>query len=481
MLRNDGALINAFQSISNRLSGFGGSRDPASAIEINSVQSFSEETLSAIYRGYKLIQKIIDSLPEDANAKEIVIKQGKNAIDTNAILSQWRKIEVNCIDRTTKGVASAFVEAGILARLYGNAYIIIGVNDGQEDYSNPIDINNIKSIEWLAVRDKTQIKPIALDRNRYQVILDNRNQLPKEGATNQIHASRILRFHGTKLRGHMTRLGNQLYEDDSIIQSIFNEFTAYIMGLNSGASMLNSHSIFKYKLNGLAQLTKQQNTEDLKNRFQSILYGLSSIRGLVFDAQNEDAEFINRNYGGVDSIIIAIRDIFVAVSGMPHSLLFGSPIGGAFSESGASDRYMWANTIERYQRNQLLSLHTELLRLSCLAKESPTNGFYPEDLLIEYPSSLQLTRKEIAQLKKMNAETDKIYSQLGALSSSEIRNRFSGAEYSDEIVLSPKTEFSTELTKSDSVEIEGNKIRIRGKILPLSEYGESDDENTIED
>jgi phage-related protein (TIGR01555 family) len=489
MFREDGALLEAFQSISNRLLGFGGSRDPSGYLEINATFKMSEETLTAVYRGYKLIQKIINQLPEDANAKEIKINQGNSNINTDAILAMWRNIEVNTIKESFRGINNAFKEAGILARLYGNAYIILGINDGQEDFSQPVDELNIESIEWVAVRDRTRLKPFPNDRNLYQMTTVGRNQLPNnKQAVMTVHKSRLLPFYGTKLLGYASEKND--YEDDSIIQSLFNEFVAFTTGVGSGASMLNSHSVFKYKLNGLNRLMLQNNTEDLQKRFIGILRGLSSIKGLIFDAQNEDADFINRTYGGVDAIMIALRDIFVAVSDMPHSMLFGSPTGGAFSESGASDRYTWANTIARYQRNELLPNHTELLRLTCLGKNSPTKGVYPEDLSIEYPSSLQLTDKEQADLRKTNAETDKIYWEIKALASAEIRNRFEGSQYNSEITLLEGIEASVEPQKTeqetpqtatnDSVTIEGKKVRIRGQLLPLSEYGD-DEDDTIEE
>lgn len=481
-LKNDGALLEAFQGISNRFLGFGGGRDPSSSLEINAIPKLSEEVLSEIYRGYKLIQKIVNQLPEDANAKEVKINQGKSNINTDAILSMWRNIEVNTIKESFRGINRAFQEAGILARKYGNAYIILGINDGQEDFSQPVNEENIQSIEWVAVRDRTRLKPYPNNRNLYQMTMIGRNQLPnvKESVIT-IHRSRLLIFHGTKLLGYASELND--YEDDSIIQSLLNEFAAFKTGVSSASSMLNSHSIFKYKLNGLNKLTLQNNSEDLQKRFIGILRGLSSLKGLIFDAQNEDADFINRTYGGVDSIIIALRDIFVSVSDMPHSMLFNSPTGGAFSESGASDRYTWANTIARYQYNELLPNHTELLRLTCLAKNSPTKGIFPDDLRIEYLSTLQLTDKEQADLRKTTAETDKIYWEIKALIPQEIRNRFQGSQYNSEITLLEGVEIPEETepttNKDSEVIIEGNKVRIRGQLLPLSEYGEEEYDDAI--
>ena len=259
--------------------------------------------------------------------------------------------------------------------------------------------------------------------------------------------------------------------------------------------MLASHSVFKYKLNGLARLTNQENTELLQARFMGIIKGLSSMKGLFFDAQQEDADFINRTYGGVDALVNSLRDLFVSVAEMPHSMLFGTPTGGAFSESGASDRYEWASNVASYQRSEFLPNHTELLRLSCLAKDSPTRGGYPEDLSIEYPSILQLTAKEKAEIRKIHAETDAIYIDKLVLSPLEARERFAGSVYYDEIDLiegieieppereaEVESEDDAEVTVNDAaVEIINNKVRINGQLLPLSEYGDPDQETDESD
>jgi uncharacterized protein len=484
---SDGALIDAFNSVSNRLLGFGGRRDPLNSIDVGNGIKFSEDALTEIYRSSALIRKIIDRYPRDATALEPVIKQGDTNLNTDSILGRWRNIEVHTIGDRYRGVSSAFEEAGILARLYGNAYIVMGVDDGRE-FSEPVDENNIRSIRWLAVRDRVQIRPASSDRELYQLQVSIGNELPDGGRSAvRIHRSRLLKFHGHRLRGYALRRSERAYEDDPIIEALFEQFNAFTTGVRSGAGMLNSHSVFKYKLNGLARLTQQENTELLQARFMGIVRGLSSMKGLFFDAQQEDADFINRAYGGVDGLINALRDVFVSVSEMPHSMLFGSPTGGAFSESGASDRYEWASNIASYQRSEFLPNHTELLRLSCRAKDSPTGGIFPEGLSIEYPSILQLTAKEKAEVRKIHADCDAIYLDRGVLSPAEVRERFAGAEYSEEIELlqsalpspeptTPDEPIPSEESVIDSVEVVNNKVRINGQLLPLSEYGEPVDE-----
>lgn len=482
-LINDGALLDAFSAVSNKLLGFGSNRDPLNSNTFSGGLRLNEESLTAIYRSSKLIQKIIDRCPKDATCHEPIIKQGDNGtVDTDAILSKWRNLEVNAIGDTYRGVNSAFEEAGILARLYGNAYIIIGIDDGQ-DFDQPVDEANIQSIRWLAVRDRTFIKPIPSDRSLYQLQISIENELPDGESGLKIHRSRLLKFHGNRLRGYALKQSGRVYEDDPIIEALFEQFCSFLTASRSGASMLASHSVFKYKLNGLARLTNQENTELLQARFMGIIKGLSSMKGLFFDAQQEDADFINRTYGGVDGLVNVLRDLFVSVSEMPHSMLFGTPTGGAFSESGASDRYEWASNVASYQRSEFLPNHVELLRLSCLAKDSPTRGIYPEDLSIEYPSILQLTAKEKAEIRKIHAETDSIYIDKFVLSPLEARERFAGSQYSDEIDLIEgiKIEQPEQATVTDAVEIINNKVRINGQLLPLSEYGEPDEEEPDEE
>ena len=169
----------------------------------------------------------------------------------------------------------------------------------------------------------------------------------------------------------------------------------------------------------------------------SINSGLSTIGGLVLDADGEDADFATQNYGGAKDILLHLLDRLVAVSDMPKSKLLGSSNSSAFSEGGLSDRYEWASCVERFQVNHWEEPLTILSDYLFRAKKAFNLGEF--DYAIEFPSILQLTHKEEAELRKLYAESYRIHLDGGILLPDEVRNSlFGGSSYNIDITLDKK-------------------------------------------
>lgn len=414
----DGLLTNVFEGFAKR----------KAKTSDACVYTLDKATLEGLYRNNRLIQKVVNLLPEDAAIKPPIISFGGDAkIDGDAVWQYLKKI----------GTLHAFTMAGKLGRLYGDGYIILGVDDGR-DYWEPVDETRIKSVSILGVKPRYYLYQDGLNSDYYQLTTDSINPITDKNGQKlgsvRIHKGRVLRIAGVSLPCEVR--ANNSYHNDSVIQAMFTEFVSYTNSVAMGASMLASHSLFKYKLKDLAQLVNQKQQTQLVARFESMLMGLSAMNGLIVDADREDAEFITRNYAGIDTLLQHLQEVLIAVSDYPRSKLLGSSNSSAFSEGGLSDRYEWANKVENYQNNYWLSEMETLVRYVLLSKDSPTKGILPESWSILFPTILQLTLKEQAELRLIVAQTDQINFSNGFITQNEVRqSRFGGAEFGFEITL----------------------------------------------
>jgi phage-related protein (TIGR01555 family) len=263
----------------------------------------------------------------------------------------------------------------------------------------------------------------------------------------RIHKSRVLRFPGKRLPYEILRTNGGY--NDSIVQAMFNAFAQYNGAIGASSAMLQDYSVFVYKLKGLRNtlegagavtsgvVDKQKSpTDKLLTRFKAIQMGMSIIKGLMLDADTEDASFMQRNYGGVTDIVNQLQDAMVAASDMPMARLFGSGRTGAFSESGKSDRYEWASLVSSYQAVQWQAHVETITRYICLAKDSKMRGTVPE-FEFKWHSILELTDAERAELRYKNAQADALYLAREVVTPEEVReSRFGGGDYGGEIVLS---------------------------------------------
>lgn len=483
---NDGILSGIFSSLKNNNSGYGTDRDPNSGTEVAYNRRLTDYEVESLYRNSRIIEKVVDQLPYTATSKPPQLIIGSDMDDSldnktaRLIEDQFRQWDF----------WSLVCDAWTAGRLYGDGFLILDLNDGQ-DYNEPLDEKKLKSIDNIIVSDKTQLIPYDVSNRgvfeHYQII-DHDYKNHKEDylrARSFIHKSRVLRIPGKKLFGRM--LGWNYGCHDSIVQAMFNDFSHWWSSVASANSMLSSHSLFKYKVKGMKEMAQKNDRNGLYNRFSTMMQGLSSLKGLILDADGEDAEFVNRNYAGVKDLLETIRQNVAISSGMPYSMLFGSPQGGAFSESGQSDRYEWARLVAQEQQQTLKPQINYLTKLIMLVK----NKRVQENWEWHFPSTLQLTMKEQAELELDYARGDKIRLETNILHPKEIRNsRYGTTEFGDNIQISE--EYESELFGNKNQSEENNQkdtvtdVQLDGTVLSEEEFDEiaevdkEDIKNTVE-
>ena len=348
-------------------------------------------------------------------------------------------------------IAQRFNEAQVLANIYGGAIIVLNIDDGQH-WSKPLDEKKIKGTRSLRVFDRYKVSPV-LDGNVFnpsepeyyqfmlgtkfkeQLGIDSKVDISIKDRDDYIHASRCIRFDGITLPPDM--MANEGGWGMSLLDSIWEDFCDWKSSLKSMKSMLEGFSVFTYKISKLGDLIDEFGEDALKVRFQTFKRGIEALGAAAIDKENEDISYTARQMNGVDSVADKLRDAFIGATGLPHTKLFGESPSG-LGASGESEEKDWSASVSAFQQADWHPKLRPLIRLIFLGKDGPSKGKEPEDWGIKFHSLIQESPSEIAQLRSTNAQTDNTYVSMGALLVDEVRKRFEGSEYRNEIVLDPE-------------------------------------------
>lgn len=443
----DGAMFNTFSAIRNNSTGLGTSRDKSLDLEINAnyYQLTLQDRLSLV-RSSQIARKAVMLYPLDATRGWCTFNFADNDnIDLGSYFNDLKR----------GSLRTAFKEASIEANWHGDGYILLGIDDGQE-LDQPVNENNIKSFDWVEVLFHDEVSPDYGVNYRkpehYIITLFNQNNLeqvdPKYKDIYRVHKSRILHFRGNNLFSYERYTGGR---SDSVLQTMLNSYMAYIQGLMSASSMLTDYSVFRYKLKGLASLIASGKEDLILERFLTIQMGMSVMKGLVMDADQEDGDFTNRSYSGIDKILEMLLEQLVASSNVPRFKLLGnnSKQGMGVEGRGEQERYEWSTLVENWQYDNWLEALRYVSKIALLSKSGPSKGIFPKSFEIVFNNILKLTPLEESELRLNLAKEDEINIAIGKYTPYEARLRYAKPILDSEILLDSDI---SEIIKTKSIE-----------------------------
>ncbi|MFG6094377.1 DUF1073 domain-containing protein [Leptothoe sp. ISB3NOV94-8A] len=407
LYRADGTLMNSFSALSNQRTGMGvAGRDKLQSVEINlDPYILDREQLGSLHRSSKLIEKVVELLPDDAAASWGDWRFPDN--DNDEELAHDVGLYCDRLD-----LIDNFNEAASLGRLYGDGYILLDIKDGKP-INEPVDMGRIKSVEIAGIVDRDELRSDSSFgyRNPRTYYLNVELDAPQFDGVDRgfstIHSDRVLRFPGKRLRSR--QLQRNQGNNDSVVQSLFNGFSIYMQSFTSVSTMLSDANLFIYMLNGLSQLAQRGETDKLISRFAALQMSMSNLKGLAIDKDNEAVDYLARNFGGIDKILERVENFFLAETGYPRTKLFNHSGANSLSESGKTDERLWANLVASYQRNIWTGPRRRASELIVAAKDGPDYG---GRVLFGWQSLIQLSDKEKAEIAKLEAETAAILAEL---------------------------------------------------------------------
>ena len=374
-----------------------------------------------------IAKTVVNKIPELATKKwitHIVDEESYGSPIIEKLIEEDNRLEVK------KKIKKAMA----WARLYGGAMIFIVLDDGLP-LEEPINENRINSIQNLIVLHRWEIH-----HNEICYDITNPNfGLPLyyniSGRTNmtlqRIHHSRFIRFDGEPISEEGFRQND--YWAESKLTILYDIARDYEDAYNGIFRALKDFDVEIIKMKDLANLVSAKQEDILKARLRLMQLSKSTISSIVIDSEGEDFSRLQRTFTGIGPMLDKIDKRLQGVTGIPHTVLFGEGSTGTLGAGGESEQSTLADLVSIEQKNNMEKELAQIFRLIQLQRQGPTGGKLIEGHTFVFNPLNEPTERQQAEIRKMIAETDKIYSEVGALSSDEIANsRFGPYGYSIE-------------------------------------------------
>lgn len=390
------------KNVLTNLGVFGKGRTPSTSFAATTQLTANE--LNNIYRGDGFGKKIVN-------------------IYANEMTRQWISIvgdpSNNLQDYLTKLKAKTKINDAIKwARLYGGAIVFMMIDDGQE-WSKPVNFRTIRSLEKLAVYDRTQTQITQYYADPSQPSLYNEPAIytisQNIKATNtltksilDIHESRILRFDGEMLP-------NTLSSDndgwgDSVLQPIYNQFINMLQAYDYGSEMLHDFIISVIKITGMANLLSSTGGDKKIQHRLDLTAQTRSINNIIVLDGADEYEKKPSSIGGLPELLDKFVGALSAVTGIPQIVLMGDTPSG-LNSTGDNDVRNWYDSVKSQQEDILTDPINKLLTVIKSARDSRVKPDAKSAFV--FNPLWQHSRQEIVAMQNQKAQTDQIYIQNG--------------------------------------------------------------------
>ena len=339
----------------------------------------------------------------------------------------------NEIDRLK--LLPAFADMVRWSRLFGGSVMVLITDDGSR-LSEPLEPSRINRIDEVRIFDLSQISPTA---NRYSdPTKPNYGRYSSYrlniGAVSglldsqvEIHESRLLFMGGEPLP---ERLKNGLHwTGRSAVRTVYPKIRDYQKSLTWASLILERKQQSVHKMKGLAPALEAGLENKIRERINLVERSRNILNGVAVDSE-DDYNILNADLGGIVDVLDEFKIAISADVNIPVAILFGQSAKG-MNATGQSDFESYYDLIEGIQQYKIKPVLEKLIELLMFQKH--IKPF--EKWKIKFPSLNTPTDKELADVRKMNADAAKVeigrlidLVDSGALSIEELR-----AQIADEL------------------------------------------------
>lgn len=417
----------------NVILGLGGTKDPSvyTTFAPTRVAGLSESVLEALYVEDHFAATIVEALPLEA------LRPGWD-LEVNATPEEVAKIRDAYRAREDElCVAQEISQGACWGRLFGGAVTWIGADDGR-DPSLPLDEKRIATVKFLHTFDRRDVQPWSYYQDpshpkfrKPETYLirpsittgiaaavasiaggrDRTNALFTTAAGAVVHESRCVVWGGTPTTDRR-RLQLAGWED-SVLERCWDALRQVGEDYGSKSMLLGRVSQAVYKILNLWKLLASKEKDVLEQRMALLEASRSRARAILLDTK-EDFANVAQPLAGVNDMITQSVVRLASAARMPVSVLMqqASPTG---LNAGQSDELeLWSAKAEEYRAHQLRPRHEKITRCILLSKDfAATSGKEPENWSIAYRPLRTPAPKELAEERKIVADTAAVYIDKG--------------------------------------------------------------------
>lgn len=363
--------------------GFGNlNKDKLETFSVGRRRSLISEELYTLYEQNNFIGNVIDAVPDAAGQKWCEYEADSNAEEIQEEL-----------DKVKPHINQAWKQA----RLQGWAAVLLLINDGEQDYRQPVNVRAIRGIRGynaLSGGKSGEITVTEYDDNPFSVTYGEPQLFTITGSNELVHVSRLLLFYGVKnLSKTRGRSHGQL--GTSVIDRCYQEFRNFDVGNNAIAATLPDFNLDIFEIPGLAQLLAKQ--KDFADYISGLAFARSVLKVMMVEAgqsgQNPGGyKIVARQYTGVKDLLEHFKALFAGATDIPHTQLFNESPSG--TTSGRYEDKYWSTYIHARQED---SLRPELIKL--IGYLHAMRGRVPRKWSLEFPTLFELTEVEEADVE----------------------------------------------------------------------------------
>jgi hypothetical protein len=339
--------------------------------------------------------------------------------------------------------------------LMGGCIIVMVIDDGGT-LSDPVDYENIHSIQQLRIIDKSQVfllpdnyysSPTDAKFNevKYYTIRPFFNGVQQDHPMYDVHEERVLKLDGEPVTPFMRKYNNNWASP--ILQSYYSDVVNLEQAYAYASELMHELAIGVFSIKDLGNTLKNPNGDALvKARLNNINLLKSSINSIVIDSDLESFQKVTTSVPQIEELLNAFEAKVCAMSGIPRSILFGDKRSGIVNGENADVR-MWYDNVKNKQQRILQPLLMKLLRYIALAKDCEFKGKI-EDVGVDFISLWQYEEKDLVDMMLKVSQMDASNIDRGVYSSEEVRERFIGQKFNFDL----KLEIEEQGNKQEDIE-----------------------------
>lgn len=331
------------------------------------------QVLNSLYRSHWVVQKIINTIPQDMM---------KNSYDFQSDINPDQIQKISKIIRQTR-LHSKILNGLYWGRLYGGAAGIIMIDGEADRMDEPLDLDRVMpgAFKGLLIMDRwsgimpsadliTDITDPDFGMPEYYEVT-----LPEGQGVIRLHNSRVCRFSGREMP-YLEKLAEN-YWGTSEMEHVFSELKKRDNVSWNIALLTFMANIRVMKMDGMEQLMayggrKQQ--EALYNTLEGLNMMLNN-NGIQILGKDDSYESHQYTFSGLGEVYDRFMMDVSGACGIPVTKLFGrSPAG--MNSTGDADMDNYYDTIEQSQESQLRPVLDKLLPIVCMS----ALGAVPDDL-----------------------------------------------------------------------------------------------------
>ena len=303
--------------------------------------TFDRGTIIAMYHDSWVFRRIVDRVAQDMWSNGIVINTDLEADKVKLVYKKLSRLRSQLIYATQQ------------ARLFGGAASIIMVDDGEQDLSQPLNLQNIRpdsiirletTDRWYGLDQSTEIvtdyRSIDFGKPKYYTFyLDNK---VGGGTSVKVHHSRILR-HTNRRTVKMLEVRLQGW-GISELEHIYQTLLAHDTTNSASVSLVSKALLEIVKVSGMRGMMSglSMGSTNAQAQLSGQLAAINNYRNLNnLVLMDKDDEYDRKEYSftGLKELLENQQDLIAGAAEMPKILLYGDSKGGISSDSPEMEFY----------------------------------------------------------------------------------------------------------------------------------------------